>query len=91
MMRECTYSDFQAFCQKTRKQCPYAAFDREEAWEKGVGAVASKVHDLYRSGGSFGPAEREAFYQKKAKQYQGKYKETYLEAIRLCLSRFDKL
>lgn len=34
-MRECTDSDFQAFCQKTRKPCPYAASGRGEAWEKG--------------------------------------------------------
>ena len=86
-MNEWIYSCFQDFCRKMRKACPSFSFGREEAWERGVSAVSSKVHDCFHSGEPFGEQEQEAFYKKKDRQYQGKYKETYLEAVEVCLNK----
>lgn len=90
-MNDFTYSCFQDFCRKTRKTCPYFSFGWEEAWKRGVGAVASKVHDCFYSGDFFGEQEQKEFYEKKGQQYRGRCKETYLEAMERCLKKLRML
>lgn len=88
MNRE-TYESFQDFCRKVQKQCPYAAFGREEAWEQGVNAIASHVHGRYVLGLDFDPKAQEAFLHRKENTYRGKYKDTYLEGINSCLKQWN--
>ena len=88
MNRE-TYESFQDFCRKVQKQCPYAAFGREEAWEQGVNAIASHVHGRYVLGLDFDPKAQEAFLHRKENTYRGKYKDTYLEGINCCLKQWN--
>lgn len=88
MNRE-TYESFQDFCRKVQKQCPYAAFGREEAWEQGVNAIASHVHGRYVLGLDFDPKAQEAFLHRKENTYRGKYKDTYLEGINGCLKQWN--